>query len=69
MEARARLAIVWELLLLAVLLSLPATRAALKVAELDLQAFWLAAALALVTLASIEGTKVLLRKLGLVRAP
>ncbi|MEM3479923.1 MAG: cation-translocating P-type ATPase C-terminal domain-containing protein, partial [Candidatus Bathyarchaeia archaeon] len=60
------LAVLWEVLLLMVLLSFPVTRHALEVVELDLYALWLAAILSLITLISIEGTKILLRKLRLI---
>ncbi|MEM1581067.1 MAG: cation-translocating P-type ATPase [Candidatus Bathyarchaeia archaeon] len=60
------LAIAWEVLLLIILLSFPVTRHALEVVELDPHAFWLAALLSLITLVSIEGTKLLLRKLGFI---
>ncbi|MCX8171846.1 MAG: cation-translocating P-type ATPase [Candidatus Bathyarchaeota archaeon] len=60
------LAISWEIFLLMILLSFPVTRHALEVAELDPYAFWLAAFLSLITLVSIEGTKILLRKLRLI---
>lgn len=60
------LAIAWKVLLLIILLSFPVTRHALEVVELDPHAFWLAALLSLITLVSIEGTKLLLRKLGLI---
>jgi len=50
-----------------ILLSFPATRLALDIVELDLYAFWLAATISLITLASTEGTKPLLRRSSLIR--
>lgn len=61
------LAVSWETLLLMILLSFPATRLALEIVELDTYAFWLAATLSLITLASVEGTKLLLRRSALIR--
>ncbi len=59
------LAVLGGALLLIVLLSFPATRHALEVAKLDLYALWLAATMSLITLASMEGAKILMRKLRL----
>lgn len=61
------LAILWEIILLMILLSFPATRLALDIVELDPHAFWLAATISLITLASTEGTKPLLRRSNLMR--
>ncbi|MEM2611136.1 MAG: cation-translocating P-type ATPase [Thermoproteota archaeon] len=54
-------AIFWEILLLSVLISFPITRQAIGVIELDLESFLIAIGLSVVTLISIEGTKLLLR--------
>ena len=61
------LAVLWEVILLMILLSFPATRLALDIVELDPYAFWLAATISLITLASTEGTKPLLRRSSLMR--
>jgi len=56
------LAIAWEILLLMVLLGFPVTRQALGVVELEPYSFMLAATLSIITLISIEGTKLLLQR-------
>ena len=61
------LAIVWEILLLIALLSFPATRQALGVIETEPYSFTLAATLSIITLISIEGTKLLLQRRELPR--
>jgi Ca2+-transporting ATPase len=56
------LAIAWEIFLLMVLLGFPVTRQALGVVELEPYSFMLAATLSIITLISIEGTKLLLQR-------
>ncbi|MCS7097790.1 MAG: cation-translocating P-type ATPase [Candidatus Methanomethyliaceae archaeon] len=58
------LAIIWEILLLIILLSFPITRHALEIVEIDSYAIWLALILSMITLITMESSKVILRKIN-----